>query len=435
MIFLFILAMIPRCWALDTPYPWDESIFLRFARSVAKAPLNPKAQLTWPGSGTSDAPLLGYMLALWWLAFGESYFSSHLLVAILGSISIVLTYVIGRRFYGRIEGFVGSILLSFCPVHWMASRGVLLDIPSLFFFLCSLILFYEGAKSESGSLLLLGGILGGLASLAKYSGLLVVPIAGTYFVTKLRASCPSNPWKYIISLLLPFLMLSPWLLYSKSQGLGFARWYEYLARQEARPLDPGYVLFQSVFTSTLLCSVLLATVPLAKTLRAYLSFRKTLVVLAGSFLALLCLTAMVTYFVSPSDMVIQGVVVRQLLEVLGSPLSELVRIAMILVGFLSIIGMSLEFLDGSPHGRFLELWTVFVIIAFVLFLPVKYPRYLIQVLPVVHLAIGKVLSPILKNKSTFKVAFAFLVVALMSYIAVGYYSNLHLIMKASEGAR
>ena len=79
---------------------------------------------------------------------GGSPASSRLLVVIMGSLTIVLTYFLGSHLFGRRVGITTSLFLMFNPVHWTLSRMAMPDIPLVTFFLSSIMLYIWGIEKN-----------------------------------------------------------------------------------------------------------------------------------------------------------------------------------------------------------------------------------------------------------------------------------------------
>ncbi|MCK4385107.1 MAG: tetratricopeptide repeat protein [candidate division Zixibacteria bacterium] len=119
------------------------------------------------------APLYPYFLALVYKIFGHNFYMVRLIQFLIGSLSCVLVYLIGKKIFnprvGRIAGMVASvygILIYF--------EGELL-IPVLIVFLdlvLILALFWAKAKPSYGRWIVCGGLLG-LSALARPNILLV----------------------------------------------------------------------------------------------------------------------------------------------------------------------------------------------------------------------------------------------------------------------
>jgi len=97
-----------------------------------------------------------YERALWYtqlvvLSFkllGVNEFSARFPSVIFGLLSIILTFFIGRRFFGTTVGLIASFLLAFAPFEVEWSRICRFYMMFQFFFMFGFFAFYNGLESE-----------------------------------------------------------------------------------------------------------------------------------------------------------------------------------------------------------------------------------------------------------------------------------------------
>ena len=125
-------------------------------------------------------PLLFQTMVATVFRFIETDFAARVLSAAFGIGSVMLTYALGARLYGRRAGLFAAALLAVMPYHVVVSRQVLLDGPQVFF--TTLVLYclvrYTTAPTRMWMLALAGSL--GLAFLTKETSVLVVGSAVTY---------------------------------------------------------------------------------------------------------------------------------------------------------------------------------------------------------------------------------------------------------------
>lgn len=106
--------------------------------------------------------------------------SARAVVAILGAVTCVILFYLGRALGGFRSGLFASFFLAFNPLWLMSSRQAMRDTPSAFFSAISIFLFYYGIKRKKfkakASLLGLSGVTVGLALGSK-------PLAGVTWMT------------------------------------------------------------------------------------------------------------------------------------------------------------------------------------------------------------------------------------------------------------
>ena len=143
--------------------------------------------------------------------------------AILGSLTILITYLIGRRFYGVLAGVLAALFLAFNPVHSLNSHFFKSDIATAFFMTLSLYFMVkyleEGIKRN---LYLSAGIAGTAFSTNYYGGFLMIPLIMTLLLRTIKEKREQNK-KFLnlfisaefyltpLILILVFALLSPYV--------------------------------------------------------------------------------------------------------------------------------------------------------------------------------------------------------------------------------
>jgi Tfp pilus assembly protein PilF/4-amino-4-deoxy-L-arabinose transferase-like glycosyltransferase len=119
------------------------------------------------------APLYPYFLAMTYRIFGHNYFTPRLIQFLIGSLSCVLIFFLGRKLFNRKTGMIAGFLACLYGV-FIYFEGVLL-IPVLLVFLDLLLilsLLWAAKKPSYGRWALSGGLLG-LSAVARPNILLV----------------------------------------------------------------------------------------------------------------------------------------------------------------------------------------------------------------------------------------------------------------------
>lgn len=89
-----------------------------------------------------------YSVALSFKLFGINEFSARLPSVIFGTLSIILIFFIGKRFFGAKVGLVSALLLAFIPFEFIWSRTCRMYSMYQLFFLFGFFAFYKGFESE-----------------------------------------------------------------------------------------------------------------------------------------------------------------------------------------------------------------------------------------------------------------------------------------------
>ncbi|MEI6047122.1 MAG: glycosyltransferase family 39 protein, partial [Chloroflexota bacterium] len=126
------------------------------------------------------------------------------LTALLGAATVLLVFLLGRRYYGGRAGVVGALFLCFFYLHALNSHWITTDVPSGFFALWPFFWIYRiSAGEERKRTYLLAGLLCGLAMGSKYNNLLIfLPVLLAHFTG--RSSRRWLNWNLLIVLAATF---------------------------------------------------------------------------------------------------------------------------------------------------------------------------------------------------------------------------------------
>jgi len=134
------------------------------------------------GHFINQPPLGFYIGALFLRCFGLSYAVAVTVPTLFGAGCIFLLYEIGRVLYGKQTGLFAAAIFALTPWHIVLSRSFLIDAQCLFFSLLYLLVGIYATKKNSMKLLLLSGVLFGVAFLTKaFAVFMLVPLAIFYF--------------------------------------------------------------------------------------------------------------------------------------------------------------------------------------------------------------------------------------------------------------
>jgi tetratricopeptide (TPR) repeat protein len=148
----------------------DPRYYLETARSIAAgAVIRPEAFFM--------GPLYSYVLALVMAVAGESLLVIRILQIVGGSVTVVLTYLLGRSLFRPSTAFLGALLLAFYGAatfyegqFLMMWLGTLLDVALL-------LALYRAAGRRSAAPYAVAGLLLGLSALARANVLIFLPVA------------------------------------------------------------------------------------------------------------------------------------------------------------------------------------------------------------------------------------------------------------------
>jgi 4-amino-4-deoxy-L-arabinose transferase-like glycosyltransferase len=175
---------------------------------------------TFNGQPFYDKPVLhNWMTAVAFLVFGFTEFAARLPSALLGSGCVIVTYLLGKRMYNPMVGFLGAVILATSVEFIALSRTVVHDISLLFFVTLALYFFYLGYHNQGHrkrNLLLFYTALGfavlskgpiGLALPAMIIGLYLIVEKKLTFIKQMHLGwglivflSVASPWYVMISL-------------------------------------------------------------------------------------------------------------------------------------------------------------------------------------------------------------------------------------------
>ncbi len=181
---LFLLAFLLRLVNLSHPHNmiFDEVYHAFTAREFVRGD-NLIAWEWWHQAPHGFAyewthpPLAKYGMVLGMLLFGQNAFGWRFFSALFGALTIVLTYLLGKRWFSPKIALTASFLLMFDGLHLVQSRIAMNDIYLLFFILLTLYLAsYRRWRLAAFSF--------GLALASKWSALyLLIPLSYLFFQT------------------------------------------------------------------------------------------------------------------------------------------------------------------------------------------------------------------------------------------------------------
>jgi len=206
---------------------WDESLYGVRAKSIYY--FNDWLDQTEHAVGglysSSHPPLLIWLMALLYKVFGTNEFTTRFFSALYGSLTVILTYFITKKFFGEKAGilsipFIGSIYL-----FNFYSRQAQLDIPYIFFITLSIYFYLEFLNGKK-FYLYLSGFSFGLALMTKIIvGFFAIISIGLFLLSMyLRKEISIKEiFSQLTALLLTGLIIAlPWHIYMiKIHGANF----------------------------------------------------------------------------------------------------------------------------------------------------------------------------------------------------------------------
>ncbi len=117
----------------------------------------------------TDMPLTSFLYGLIFRFCGENRLFIQIFTTALFSLTVVLTYGIGRELWDRDTGFFGGVLLLGMPYLFSQVPLMLVDIPSMFFLFLSIFAFIKTLRSGGRVRIIATAVTIVLAFFVKYS--------------------------------------------------------------------------------------------------------------------------------------------------------------------------------------------------------------------------------------------------------------------------
>lgn len=184
----------------------------------------------------------------------------RLVSASAGTLTVYLTWVVGRRLFNSPIGMFAAALLAVSPLHITSARYMKEDALLTCMVMVCLALVISGTERRRSWMIILGGFCGGMAAASKYSGALTVAIVGAVPWLQSRKFAPdlkAVPVTILALLMIPigFLVCVPYsvLNYAKfvtdvqmetghmerGHSSAVTAWSQYWMYHFARSIIPG----------------------------------------------------------------------------------------------------------------------------------------------------------------------------------------------------
>jgi Dolichyl-phosphate-mannose-protein mannosyltransferase len=209
----------------------DDPLFLRAAAHIQQHPADFYGfTMNWLGTPLpmvkdfDNPPLTCYYLALAAALVGWSEPALHAAFLLPALAAVAGIFALARRLSRR--PFLAALAGVLTPVFLISATTLMCDVMLLAFWVWAVVAFEKGLEHNNGKWLLAAGLLAGLATLTKFTGLALVPLLAFYGFARQRK-------------------LGRWLL-ALSIPLLFAAGYEWITR---RLYGQGMLLAAGAFAS------------------------------------------------------------------------------------------------------------------------------------------------------------------------------------------
>jgi len=102
--------------------------------------------------------------------------------ALFGLGNVVLTYLIGKKLFGKKVGILGAFFLAIAPLHARDSHYITTDVPFLFFLLLALLYLIKVVKRGKFNDYALAGLFSGISIAIRFFPVVIVPYSVAMFL-------------------------------------------------------------------------------------------------------------------------------------------------------------------------------------------------------------------------------------------------------------
>jgi 4-amino-4-deoxy-L-arabinose transferase-like glycosyltransferase len=212
---VFSLGLVLRTLAIvSRPIWYDEAFAILMAESGLSGLM--EATVTPTEAGASNIHPLGYFIFLWgWMEiFGQSAWSVRGLSIILGMVTLVLVYLIGRELFDSKTALIQTFLVAISPFHIHFSQEIRMYSPLAFFLVMATYALWKGIQTQKR---LWWALLSISVALAQYTHhlaiIFLIPLALTPLLMKDWRSLRNT----VISCVAAIILYFPWLIYIPQQ--------------------------------------------------------------------------------------------------------------------------------------------------------------------------------------------------------------------------
>jgi hypothetical protein len=136
----------------------------------------------------TDLPLVPFIYGLIFKFFGEDRLYIQIFTTLLFSLTVVLTYMIGKTLWDKQTGFVGGLLLLGIPYLYSQVPLMLVDIPTMFFLTLSIFTIIKTLKQGGVGFITISSIALLLTFFSKYSTWLWLTVLFIIFMVFLKTA-------------------------------------------------------------------------------------------------------------------------------------------------------------------------------------------------------------------------------------------------------
>jgi 4-amino-4-deoxy-L-arabinose transferase-like glycosyltransferase len=170
---VFLCLLLQMLYAfLDRAPDSDEAAHMQVAKSIVATGL-PYESLQERNLCLTHPPTICYLVAAFFLLFGEGLFAARMLSTIWSVIILIVVYRIGSESNHRRSALLATFILAINPAFLYYSHSAYMEITQVFFLLLSFYFLFRVEKQDRLKYYWLSGLFLGLSLITKYSSLVL----------------------------------------------------------------------------------------------------------------------------------------------------------------------------------------------------------------------------------------------------------------------
>ncbi len=212
--------------------PWDEAIYAKVAKNMVTR--NEFVIPYWDNFFTAwfeKPPLYMWMMSGLMKILGFNSWSARIPSATFGFLTIILVYLIAKKFFNKTTAFISSLALMTTIQFLYYSRASMLDVTATFFITLAIYTYWQAKNNQKILFWLLSGVSTGLAVMTKgFVGLLPFLVICLYEIYLILVYKQKINRSIVLNFILMFISFSiialPWhLVMYKMFGKSFINKY------------------------------------------------------------------------------------------------------------------------------------------------------------------------------------------------------------------
>lgn len=177
LILIIAVAFLVRSWDLGwNGFNGDESIYSGQAASLLGDENSLKDFVIF----RSHPILLQSLVSIAFALFGIYDIVARIVPVIFGTLSVLVTYLVGKELFDRKVGIISCLILALLPFHIIFSRQVLVDVPLSFFLILFIYFIAKYRMTGDNMFCFWAGVSSGLCVMSKEVGVITIPIFIVY---------------------------------------------------------------------------------------------------------------------------------------------------------------------------------------------------------------------------------------------------------------